>query len=186
MAKKGKKKKDKVGFEINVNGKSQKISLNDDEAEELGFHSIFESQPFPLGEILDELFWDGEGDDSVDDDDIDETPVSKNDGKRKTENIKCPLCGRTFKEFINIGRFGCGACYNAFDAKIKPLMKQLHGAESHVGRGPHTDAQKVESVSHEIDLKEELKQAIAEEEYERAAEIRDKLKNLEKAENNLS
>ncbi len=185
MAKKGKKQKDKVGFEINVNGKSQKVSFNSDEAEGMGFHSIFDNEPFPLGEILDELFWND--DEGLDDEDefIDDAPPQP-ENKKKTSNLTCPLCGRTFKDFMHTGRFGCGACYNAFDAKIRPLMKQLHGADSHVGRGPELDRKKAESISRELNLKEELREAIAQEEYERAAEIRDKLKKLEEAENNLS
>lgn len=48
--------------------------------------------------------------------------------------LKCENCGMTYDEFINLGKFGCSACYNAFQYKIEPTLKRLHGRAEYLGK----------------------------------------------------
>lgn len=103
--------------------------------------------------------------------------------------LKCDSCNMTYDEFMNMGRFGCGHCYDAFSDKIDPVLKRLHGNTKYLGRkaklsGNVIDVEE-EKESSEIDnLKKELKLAIKDENYEKAAEIRDKIKELEGGQKN--
>ena len=84
-----------------------------------------------------------------------------------------------FMDFSRIGRFGCGQCYTAFRAPLEDLFRKVHGATHHRGRSPETKQRSLPSpVEEEVRLKEELKQAIEREDFELAAEIRDRLKHV--------
>jgi protein arginine kinase activator len=95
--------------------------------------------------------------------------------EEREEAIKCLKCGMTFSEFQHGGRLGCEDCYEVFEQQLKPLLQRIQGAIQHAGKYPpeHEKKQEVEK------LKEELKELIEKEEYERAAIIRDKIKELE-------
>lgn len=94
--------------------------------------------------------------------------------------ITCKGCGMTFEEFKRSGRFGCAMCYNSFSEKLYPIFRRIHGNTKHVGKVPRRMGSDI-SIKREIDkLKIELNIAIKNEEYERAAKIRDKIKDLEK------
>lgn len=93
--------------------------------------------------------------------------------------VACKTCGTTFEEFAKNGKLGCADCYQVFDDKLEPILRRLHGGIEHRGKLPGK-AMKEEKVSKEIDdLKQLLSKAIQNEEYEKAAEIRDKIKKLE-------
>jgi len=89
---------------------------------------------------------------------------------------KCPGCGQTFSDFQNSGRLGCGECYDTFEKSLNLLLQRIQGATQHAGKSPLGIEEKAEIVK----LKEELKKAVEAEEYERAAVIRDKIRELEK------
>lgn len=94
------------------------------------------------------------------------------------QQLVCENCGLTYGEFQKIGKMGCSNCYKVFGEKIQPLMRRLHGSGEHHGKVPK-DVLKTQETSKEIEaLKKLLNEAIKLEEYEKAAEIRDKLKNL--------
>ncbi|KNY27473.1 UvrB/UvrC motif-containing protein [Pseudobacteroides cellulosolvens] len=91
----------------------------------------------------------------------------------------CEKCGMSYEEFQKVGKFGCSKCYEMYGDGIKPLLKRLHGSVEHHGKAPKLMSES-HSISNEIDkLKAQLQQAIEKEEYEKAAEIRDKIKSLE-------
>lgn len=97
----------------------------------------------------------------------------------KEQRSVCEKCGMSYEEFQRIGKFGCSDCYNMFGERIKPLLKRLHGNVEHNGKVPANMAKEISS-SKEIDqLKELLNKAIQSEEYEKAAEIRDRIRNIE-------
>lgn len=107
----------------------------------------------------------------------------------REKSLKCSECGMDYDEFLKTGRFGCSNCYDVFQHKIEPVLKQLHGDTKFLGKKSNNnlkssrlkDLETIEKVQHnELDtLKNELKQAIRVENYEKAAEIRDKIKVLE-------
>lgn len=92
---------------------------------------------------------------------------------------KCEKCGLTYSKFKQIGKFGCSNCYNSFKEKLLPLFKRIHGHSNHIGKVPRR-AGGVIRIKKEISrLKNQLQIAIRNEEYEKAAQIRDQIKELQ-------
>ncbi len=91
----------------------------------------------------------------------------------------CDSCGISFLEFRNQGRFGCPHDYDAFKAELLPLLESIHGEVRHAGktprRLPRTQGAQVE-LAH---LRRQLQQLVTEENYEEAARVRDRIKELE-------
>jgi len=93
--------------------------------------------------------------------------------------ISCKKCGMTFDEFQRTGKLGCNNCYIVFVENLNPLIRRLQGSIEHNGKIPARLSKSV-SISKEITrLKLLLNKAVEKEEYEKAAEIRDKIKSLE-------
>lgn len=93
--------------------------------------------------------------------------------------VKCPTCGFEYSEFKKAGRLGCAECYNAFEARLIPLLRQLHGSTQHNGKRPSKIGPKAILRKELMDLQEDLTRAIRDERYEDAAAIRDRIKKLE-------
>jgi protein arginine kinase activator len=94
---------------------------------------------------------------------------------------QCDVCGTTFGEFRTRGLLGCPHDYDAFEKSLAPLLERAHeGARQHIGKVPHraSDGQKKQNAM--LRLRSELKGAVAAEDYERAAALRDQIKELEK------
>lgn len=92
--------------------------------------------------------------------------------------MACPQCGMTYGEFQKCGMLGCANCYKAFRTPMTALLQRLHGNTQHAGRIPDGLHSGV-SIRINIDrLKQKLQTAIAEEEYEQAAKIRDAIRAL--------
>ena len=101
--------------------------------------------------------------------------------EEKTEvGLVCPNCGMTFQDFAHTGKIGCSVCYNTVRAQLAPLLKRIHGSSTHSGKIPRRSGG-VLVVRHEIALlKEQLAEAVQSEAYEKAAEYRDKIRELER------
>jgi protein arginine kinase activator len=98
---------------------------------------------------------------------------------KAVEAIKCPKCGFTYQNFAKIGRFGCSECYDAFKKHVGPLLKRIHGSDRHMGKVPLA-AGKTQKDSRNIqDLRSKLDNAIQSEEFEEAARLRDRIKDIE-------
>ena len=92
----------------------------------------------------------------------------------------CQVCGMKFSEFRNGGLLGCPNDYDAFEKGLLGLMERAQeGATQHIGKVPHgaDEAQKRQAAI--LRLQAELKTAITAEDYERAAILRDQMKELE-------
>lgn len=93
---------------------------------------------------------------------------------------QCPACGLTGTELEHLGKVGCAVCYQAFADHIGALLPTLHRGCEHHGGQPGTAAAPPDGAPTERDaLLLELEQAVAEEAFERAAQIRDSLRRLE-------
>ena len=104
--------------------------------------------------------------------------------KTKTEaKLKCSKCGLTYEDFKKVGRLGCGECYNAFKEALVPLLKRIHGSTQHYGKSPKKAAKMVKAKNELEMLKEKLQKAIQKEDFEEAAKLRDKIRELEKKNN---
>lgn len=99
--------------------------------------------------------------------------------EREDSGPVCPDCGLTYAEFRRTGKLGCGVCYDAFAAELRPLFRRVHGATQHTGTIPSKAPADAESVRQTRSLRLELERAVRREEYERAAEIRDEIRQLE-------
>ncbi len=92
--------------------------------------------------------------------------------------LVCPCCGLTYESFKKEGKFGCSQCYEVFKDKLDPLIRGLHGHNNHRGKIPSRAGEKSFLKSEESDLRKQLEEAVKMEEFEKAAVIRDKLKEL--------
>ncbi len=100
----------------------------------------------------------------------------------KGRSWKCLRCGLTYTGFRKSGRLGCGQCYYTFKDGLTSLLKRVHGSSEHVGKVPALAGREA-GVSHVLrGLRERLHQAIQKEEFEEAATLRDRIKEMEKQE----
>jgi protein arginine kinase activator len=91
----------------------------------------------------------------------------------------CPLCGVSFLEFRNTGRLGCPHDYDVFRDEMMPLLENIHDETRHSGKVPRRAPQGSQRQTSLMQKRNELKRAIAAEDYETAARIRDEIKRLE-------
>lgn len=93
--------------------------------------------------------------------------------------IACSTCGTTYREFKNSGFLGCSHCYNTFNDTIAPILKRVQPRTEHYGKIPVKGGKEILVKKELRKLKEELQKAIALEEFEKAAEFRDKIRSIE-------
>ena len=86
----------------------------------------------------------------------------------------CPLCGLRFMDFRAGGRLGCPNDYRAFGRGLGPLLRKAQGASRHVGKAPRRRAE--DAPAPRLRLRASLRDAVAREDYELAATIRDQLR----------
>ncbi len=84
---------------------------------------------------------------------------------------RCHTCGCTLSHISEKGRVGCADCYEVFKNELLPYIKRVHGNTKHIGKTPI-----LENINEIKELKETLNRLIAEEKYEQAAVIRDKIR----------
>lgn len=97
-------------------------------------------------------------------------------GKEKT----CPVCGSSFSDIAHSGKMGCAECYKTFGNELMPYLKRVHGSTKHVGKVPNNAPLAVVPKESTVDaLKLQLSRAVAEERYEDAAKLRDKIREME-------
>ena len=92
---------------------------------------------------------------------------------------RCPVCGFTQADFKKTGRLGCSVCYVTFSEGLGSLLKAMHKGTEHVGKRPQRAARDIELDDRRRALTKDLEKAVAEENYESAAALRDQLKQLE-------
>jgi protein arginine kinase activator len=99
---------------------------------------------------------------------------------QESAHLVCEECGISYAEFRNQGLLGCPEDYDTFKEPLLPLIERAHdGATRHTGKVPgslgtaRTNQQEVRRLSRQ------LAEAVAAEDYERAAELRDRIQALE-------
>lgn len=182
-----------VKFTQIINGEKKQMFLCEDCSEKLGIDTnIHLNMPINFSSFLSDFF-----------DDVNAiTPMPMLE-----KELKCEKCGLTFDDFMNTGKFGCSNCFEEFEQRIDPILKNIHGSNRHIGRlGNVIEGNKIstdqddqfnnsnntsniknsngsqtknEKEKQIEDLKSELKLAIKEERYEDAAKIRDQIKQQE-------
>ena len=90
----------------------------------------------------------------------------------------CESCGLSYLEFSKNGIFGCADCYDKFEDKLDALFKRIHGSFRHSGKRPAQLSIKKEYEKEIGRLKKEMEKAVEEENFEEAADIRDKIHDI--------
>ncbi len=100
-------------------------------------------------------------------------------------DLSCSRCQMTRAEFKSNARLGCPECYNAFMGELSALMQAMHHSRQHVGKIPARQGVEARITAQIASLQKDIETAIAKEEYEVAANLRDKIRAL-KDESKLS
>ena len=153
------KKEATVRYYEDINGAKQELHFCEDCAKKFGFEN-FSEMFSPIFTSIPDFF-------------IEE----------KKED-KCNKCGYTFENYLKTGFFGCPNCYEAFNDNLDELFMKLHGKTRHVEKNSKKlkeSAKKKLTKEEEIAiLKGKLADLVKNEEYEEAAVLRDKIKEMEK------
>lgn len=96
----------------------------------------------------------------------------------KERQVACPLCHMRIADFKKTSRLGCQACYDTFADELKPLLEAMHKGQQHVGKAPAypqdvPTAPRGGPLPSLAVLRQKLDAAIAAEQYEEAARLRD-------------
>jgi len=90
--------------------------------------------------------------------------------------LKCPNCGFTQADFKKAGRLGCSECYVTFNEGLEALLKTMHKGTKHQGKVPHAFQQSRDLADRLKTLQKRLEKAVADEDFEQAAQTRDEIK----------
>ena len=103
----------------------------------------------------------------------------ENEAADDAPHITCPNCGMRFQDFSQAG-IGCSVCYETFHRELEPLLRRIHGSSVHRGKIPRRSGSSIMLRQEADQLRARLKEAVAREEYEKAAEYRDRIRSLER------
>ena len=103
-------------------------------------------------------------------------------------DVVCEGCGTTLASFKKEGRLGCARCYGTFESSVMPILKSVHMNAQHTGKRPGErvivqpgkEAAVSEAEQLKEQLKKELREAVAVENFEEAARLRDEIALMEK------
>lgn len=144
-----------------INGESAEAHLCSDCAKALGYTDVFGGFGNTFGDLLGSFF----GESQV--------------GGIGSRTIRCEKCGNTFNDIVNSGKLGCADCYTTFYDKLLPSLQRIHGKTRHEGKNPTViNAELAHSENTLASLEEELKTAVSQQNFERAAELRDKINKM--------
>jgi protein arginine kinase activator len=107
---------------------------------------------------------------------IDSTTESE---AERISRVRCSTCGYEYSDFKKIGRLGCPDCYTAFEAQLVAVLRHVHGSTQHAGKKAVRTSERAAIRERVAALREDLALAIRSEEYERAAALRDEIRELE-------
>lgn len=96
------------------------------------------------------------------------------------DSLRCTFCSLSYRDFKTTGRLGCAHCYGVFEVGLRELLRRVHGNSKHAGRKyepPRLET--LEKASTLGELRDRLRRAVASEQFELAADIRDRIRVLE-------
>jgi protein arginine kinase activator len=91
-------------------------------------------------------------------------------------DLKCRVCGFTQADFKKAGRLGCSECYTTFSEGLEGLLKTMHKGTKHMGKVPQAFQQSRDLTDKLKSLQKKLEKAVADEDFEQAAAMRDEIK----------
>lgn len=163
-------------FKHIINGQETKMSLCEVCAKQKGYLT-YPEEGYSLNDLLSGLF-------QKDGLNLSSTGAANSNQVKQPQELTCSSCGRTFSEFKKAGKFGCADCYAFFGSKVEPILRRVHaGNTQHAGKIPKRAGKYIQQKQLISSHKEDLKKLIEEEEFEKAAVLRDKIRELQKANN---
>lgn len=149
-----------------INGEFKEYDLCSDCAKKMGYTNVFADMEDEFSNFLGSFFG--------------------NVLPAKTQATRCEFCGSTYPEIAKTGHVGCAKCYDVFADELYPSIRRIHGNTTHCGKNSkkadNTRNQKLVEQTKEDkikQLKSELEKAVKEQNFELAAELRDKIKEME-------
>lgn len=97
----------------------------------------------------------------------------------QTQQQTCPRCGFTYKQFLKEGKFGCSNCYDTFSEHLPKLFNRIQAGPQHIGKMPGSRNNIYVMKKQIEDIRKRMKVAVAEEQFEEAAKLRDEARELE-------
>ena len=157
-----------------INGEFEEYNLCSDCAKEMGYGNLFQGFTSSFADDFNSLFG----------------SFFENALPARTQATRCETCGSSYNDIQRTGMMGCADCYSVFNNEIMPTIRKIHGNTTHCGKNSAAfkadkAKQSVEKAEEnkpksELDkLKAELNAAIEKQEFEKAAELRDKIKSME-------
>jgi protein arginine kinase activator len=107
-----------------------------------------------------------------------QSETGKDDTLMSELDLSCGRCQMTRAEFKKNARLGCPECYKAFMGELNALMQAMHHSRQHVGKIPARQGNEARITAQIASLQKDIETAIAREEYEIAANLRDKIRAL--------
>ncbi|MBR2176056.1 MAG: UvrB/UvrC motif-containing protein [Clostridia bacterium] len=154
------KKKATTHIKTILNGELKEFNLCSDCAVKLGYGSFFGN----IGLDLDKLFG----------------SFMESFGEEGSSK-RCNFCGSSFEDIAKSGKVGCSHCYETFYDELLPSIQRIHGRTTHAGKLARSAGTEVRIKNELTQLKYEIEQAIKTQEFEKAAELRDRIRELEKS-----
>lgn len=148
-----------------INGEFKEYDLCSECAHKLGYTNVFADMDNDFSSLLGSFF--------------------TNVLPARTQATRCEFCGSTYAEIAKTGQVGCAHCYELFADQLYPSIRRIHGNTTHCGKNSGrqaAQAQKPVEMTKEqqiAELKKQLDAAVQEQDFERAAELRDKIKEME-------
>lgn len=97
-----------------------------------------------------------------------------------SDDTQCPSCGMTLKKFVQKSLLGCPQDYDVFDEQMKAIIEKAHnGNTTHCGKVPATTPSDTKDRISLMNLKVQLENAVKNEDYEKAAELRDMIEKIQ-------
>lgn len=158
-----------------VNGEYEEYMLCSECAKELGYNNMWGDFSSDFSSILGSFF--------------------SNALPERSVTTRCPVCKSTFHDIQTSSKVGCAKCYEVFYADLMPSIRRIHSNTTHSGKRPPKIAKLNSTVREEAvgesvgalaeneieNLKSQLEEAVKEQNFELAAELRDKIKEMEES-----
>lgn len=142
-----------------VNSKYSEYMLCDDCARNMGFSSFISDMQSEFTSLFDSLF--------------------SNALPARSGATRCRKCGSSYTDIISRRRIGCDECFETFKDEIKNAVVRVHGNAVYSGKMPRRFEEEKKKEEQIKKLREELELCVRNEEYEKAASLRDEIRGLE-------
>jgi protein arginine kinase activator len=94
----------------------------------------------------------------------------------------CSYCHTTVDDFRRTGRLGCPHCYSIYETQLRAILRRIHGSTQHLGKVYVPPASEAADLAARLSgLRRKLQRAVEAEDFERAAMIRDEIREIETA-----